>query len=241
MRRPSQPAFTLVELLIVLAIIAMLASILLPALGRAKEMARRATCVTNVSSFYKAILAYATDHDRVLPDGVADNGARDVHWLAEYVVDELGKYVGTFEITDCPNWHTAKFSDVPGGKMTIAQGVTVAGVGGTTGFVYTGGLDWDWQAYPNAVDEWTSPRRLAQKSDLALLADRTQQAPPPLVSRYPHTVRGYRDQADGPTPDRLRVRGGNVGYLDGSARWVTLSNSGMHAASSSTPGTYFYW
>jgi prepilin-type N-terminal cleavage/methylation domain-containing protein len=67
-------AFTLVELLIVLGIIAALAGLLLPAVGRARETARRAQCLDNVRSLAHAALLYASDNDGVLPAAVSSNG-----------------------------------------------------------------------------------------------------------------------------------------------------------------------
>ena len=55
--------FTLVELLVVVAIVAILASLLLPALSRAKERGRRAVCLSNLSQILKACTMYAMDND----------------------------------------------------------------------------------------------------------------------------------------------------------------------------------
>lgn len=51
-------AFTLVELLVVMAIIALLAAMLMPALSRAREQARRTTCRNNLRQFYTARVQY---------------------------------------------------------------------------------------------------------------------------------------------------------------------------------------
>lgn len=56
-------AFTLVELLIVIAVIAILAAILLPTLGNAKLSARRITCVNNLRQLGLASQMYWDDHE----------------------------------------------------------------------------------------------------------------------------------------------------------------------------------
>ena len=56
-------AFTLTELLVVIAVIAILAAILLPTLGRAKLSARRITCVNNLRQLGLAAQMYWDDHD----------------------------------------------------------------------------------------------------------------------------------------------------------------------------------
>lgn len=59
--------FTLVELLVVIGIIALLAALLLPALARAKEHARRAKCLSNVKQVSLAFKHFAVDTDGFYP------------------------------------------------------------------------------------------------------------------------------------------------------------------------------
>ena len=53
-------AFTLIELLVVVSIIALLVSILMPALGRAREQAKPAVCMNNVKQLSLALKLYVS-------------------------------------------------------------------------------------------------------------------------------------------------------------------------------------
>lgn len=69
----ARRAFTLIELLVVISIIALLIAILLPALGAARESAKRIQCASNLHQIGIGYYTWAVDRDGVLPLGYIDN------------------------------------------------------------------------------------------------------------------------------------------------------------------------
>ena len=71
-------AFTLVELLVVVGIIALLVTILMPTLGRAMELARRSICGANLNTIGKGIHIYLAEHEKFPLRGDGENMYGDV-------------------------------------------------------------------------------------------------------------------------------------------------------------------
>ncbi len=113
----QKSAFTLVELLVVIGIIALLLAILLPVLSRARESSRRALCLSNINQLGRAVLLYAHDNKDVLPDAGTGNNLeaflspRAVGFPAwtqinanTYVLPSIGQLLGKYLARDHRLW-----------------------------------------------------------------------------------------------------------------------------------------
>src|SRR5690349_13517115 len=74
-RTDDRAAFTLVELLVVIGIIALLISMLLPALSKARENAKLVACSSQLRQIVVAARAYAVDNRDALPPWALDDGS----------------------------------------------------------------------------------------------------------------------------------------------------------------------
>lgn len=90
-------AFTLVELLLVIAIIAMLAALLLPALSGARESARRTQCLARVSNLGRALLLYELDNDQTFPGAGKPPTGNPLTSLAYTYTRHMLPYLGLTE------------------------------------------------------------------------------------------------------------------------------------------------
>jgi len=104
MRAPSEGragGFTLVELLVVIAMIAVLAAILLAVFPRVRGMARRGQCVAHLRQLVQAARMYAQDHDRRLVPARARGAPAPSRGYTWCVL--LQPYIRNEDILICPN------------------------------------------------------------------------------------------------------------------------------------------
>jgi len=101
-------AFTLIELLVVISIIALLVSILMPALGKAKSQARKVVCSSNLHQYGIGLYSYTTDTGKIMstvtsggnvwPDGI--------RWLkdntGEFNMEAIGPYTTAYNFKGSP-------------------------------------------------------------------------------------------------------------------------------------------
>ena len=102
--------FTLIELLVVIAIIAILAAILFPVFAKAREAARKTSCLNNMKQIGTGLMMYAQDYDETMVSGTFGTYPAGIWgspqwntWNWGYALSLLDPYVKNSNVYTCPS------------------------------------------------------------------------------------------------------------------------------------------
>jgi prepilin-type N-terminal cleavage/methylation domain-containing protein len=223
MQRPKG-AFTLVELLVVIAVIGILAALLLPVLASAKERARRTQCLNNLRQFNLGLIMYGNDeHDRMpvmtgglwawdLPVSVAN--ALNDHGVTRNIMYDPG----FAEMNQDGLWNYGGLAGSP--YRVIGYAMTFPGTASVTESNWNRSIS----AQPLSVGGTNLPAPSPSERVLvagAVISDRGEDDP---ADRDTYTYTGIIG-GFAPLPHRCahlvknKPAGDNVAMLDGSVRW----------------------
>ncbi len=202
-------AFTLVELLVVIGIIALLVGILLPSLAKAREAAQRAACLSNLRQVHLSVFYYGQQNKDQVPLGYRGdvNEKQFNSMIYSGTISPprlvLFGYLYAAEMMKTPQVFFCPSEKDPRASLGTAANPWPPGSIATQN-VFCGYGARPEKAIPDDPAAWSSdtlPRMLKFKNK-AIFSD--------IVS----------------TPDKLKTRhktGVNVLYGDGSANWIPLS------------------
>lgn len=238
-RHSKQPRFTLIELLVVIAIIAILVALLLPALGHAREAARRAVCRSQLRQLYIVWDLYAQDHNsqyvynqQGLPMRVYDDGTENFSDVRAALLE----YAETSLIFYCPS---RELPDTDGSEFYVetinsrnfvdTHYLLLAGMRGS----YfresnTAGADLG----PFDFPEWASD----VDPDAVLLADYTESILPPHGDDT-SAVPGSGNHGSGGVTEGVNLIRGH-----GGVRWIEgFTGARLMRDASPGPVRYYFW
>jgi len=228
-RRKVRSAFTLIELLVVISIVALLITLLLPALGRARSAALVAACGSNQRQILTALMAYGADEDGLLPPGsgyspFASVPNRGLEGSGDFWDELFPAYLPEVDVWYCPDG--GFFADTPwvGGRgpMWDFQDPTNHGSTRNANFSYAVLCN----AYEVKGAYENIPTRLSDSPDWVLTLDFTIILWPEhywVLTNHPGATPAWAPGWSG--PEGAPAEGVNKGTLGGSVSWVPVQQT----------------
>ncbi|MEJ5253634.1 MAG: prepilin-type N-terminal cleavage/methylation domain-containing protein [Chthonomonadetes bacterium] len=209
----TRKGFTMVELLVVIAVVAILSSVLMPVFGRARAAARGSACVSNLRQIGQAFVMYAQDWEGSLPAAmpyapVAPEGRAWMTALRPYITD--------MRIWVCPE----NTQPVPSYAYNTLLGFPRL-MGAAYGY---SGLMLDSITLPaNTFLAYDTPNNRADANNLngATASYMMYVSPGQLAERHPNWESAYHERVQWQRP--RHNDGNNVVFADGHVRWVRLA------------------
>jgi prepilin-type N-terminal cleavage/methylation domain-containing protein len=238
----GRSAFTLVELLVTIAIIAILASLLIPALATARDRARKTACANNMRQILLGAHVYATDSNDSLPR--PDSNCTVL--MNKRTLTNFVQYCSMTNVLDCPSLHSRFIAP----SKNFNRGWREQGPNVAIGYHYLGGhkkAPWPTQGrYPTL--RWTSPQKFSDPPGTLMAELNTayeEITVAPHTRKGPVVLEGDYIQAHGAGqfifPGKAGAQGGNIGATDGSVRWSAMRKLSLRDAALEWGGQIVGW